>query len=61
MEMVEETNRRADFTVTTTRILHISDLHLEEAGEFAPFSKHIFPRPGRAFDTGDPASGSSPP
>jgi 3',5'-cyclic AMP phosphodiesterase CpdA len=25
-------------------------LHLEDAGEFAPFSKHIFPRPGRRFD-----------
>ena len=36
-------------------------LYLEEAGKFVPFSKHIFPRPGRAFDAGDPGSGSSPP
>jgi 3',5'-cyclic AMP phosphodiesterase CpdA len=36
-------------------------LYLEEAGKFTPFSKHIFPRPGRAFDAGDPGSGPSPP
>lgn len=36
-------------------------LYLEEAGKFVPFSKHIFPRPGRTFDAGDPGSGSSPP
>jgi len=36
-------------------------LYLEEASKFVPFSKHIFPRPGRAFDVGDPGSGSSPP
>ena len=36
-------------------------LYLEEAGKFVPFSKHIFPRPGRMFDAGDPGSGSSPP
>lgn len=36
-------------------------LYLEEAGKFVPFSKHIFPRPGRTFDAGNSGSGVSPP
>ncbi len=35
-------------------------LYYEEAGEFAPLSKHIFPRQGRPFDPGDPGSGAAP-
>jgi 3',5'-cyclic AMP phosphodiesterase CpdA len=34
-------------------------LYLEEAGEFAPLSKHIFPRQGHRFVPGD--TGCSPP
>lgn len=36
-------------------------LYLEKAGNFVPFSKHIFPRLGRTLDAGDPGSGSLPP
>ena len=36
-------------------------LYLEQAGKFSPFSKHIFPRPGRVFDTEDSCAGPSPP
>lgn len=35
-------------------------LYFEEAGKFAPLSKHIFPRPGMEFDVEDGASGPSP-
>lgn len=35
-------------------------LYFEEAGKFAPFSKHIFPRPGLTLGAEDTASGSSP-
>lgn len=34
-------------------------LYLEEAGKFAPFSRHIFPRPGRTLDAGETTSGSA--
>lgn len=36
-------------------------LYFEEAGKFAPQSKHSFPRPGHEFDVGDNASEPSPP
>ncbi len=36
-------------------------LYLEKAGKFVPFSKHIFPRPGRTFDAGEPGSRFSSP
>jgi len=36
-------------------------LYFEEAREFAPISKHVFPRAGRPFDTEDSASKATPP
>lgn len=36
-------------------------LYFEEAGKFAPLSKHSFPRPGREFDVGGNTSGPSTP
>lgn len=36
-------------------------IYVEDRRTFVPFSKHIFPRPGRMLDAGDPGSGSSPP
>jgi len=35
-------------------------LYFEQVGEFAPLSKHIFPRQGRAFNLGDSSSGPAP-
>ena len=36
-------------------------LYFEEVGEFAPLSKHIFPRQGRALSLRNPGCGPSPP
>lgn len=36
-------------------------MFFEERGEFAPLSRHIFPRPGRSFDGAGPAPGHSLP
>jgi 3',5'-cyclic AMP phosphodiesterase CpdA len=57
-EREENTFNLIDVGSQTLTVTHY--LYLEEAGKFAPLSKHIFPRPGRAFDAGDPVSETSP-
>ena len=57
-EREENTFNLIEAASQTLTVTHY--LYLEEAGKFAPLSKHTFPRPGRAFDAGDPASGTSP-
>ncbi|NQV70711.1 MAG: metallophosphoesterase [Pseudohongiella sp.] len=57
-EREENTFNLIEVASQTLTVTHY--LYFEEAGKFSPLSKHIFPRPGRAFDAGDPASGTSP-
>jgi hypothetical protein len=57
-EREENTFNLIEVGAHTLTVTHY--LHLEKAGKFAPFSKHIFPRPGRVLDAADPGNGSSP-
>ncbi len=56
-ERDENTFNLIDAGAKTLTVTHY--LYFEEAGEFAPVSKHSFPRQGQAFDPGDAGSGST--
>jgi len=58
-ERDENTFNLIDVGSQTFTVTHY--MNFEKAGEFAPLSKHIFPRPGLALDTSDPSPGSSQP
>ncbi len=54
-ERDENTFNLIEVSAQTHSISHY--LYFEKADEFAPLSKHIFPRPGRAFDPGNDIPG----
>ncbi len=58
-ERDENTFNLIEVESDTLTVIHY--LYLEKEGKFTPFSKHIFPRPGRAFDAEDPGAGPSTP
>jgi 3',5'-cyclic AMP phosphodiesterase CpdA len=58
-ERDENTFNLIDVGSQTFTVTHY--MNFEKAGEFAPLSKHIFPRQGRSLDVSDPSPGSSQP
>ncbi|MDB4285649.1 metallophosphoesterase [bacterium] len=55
----ENTFNLIDVESETFTVTHY--MNYERVGEFAPLSKHIFPRQGRALDASDQSPGSSQP
>lgn len=51
-EREENTFNLIEAGAETLTVTHF--LYYEEAGKFAPLSKHVFPRPGRPFNAGQP-------